>query len=127
MQGKYTIKGMHFHAFHGSLEVERELGLVFNVDATLFFPLLPEDASESAVSKIRGADVYETTKGVMMGTKFKSRVGLALRIAHELFLRFGKVSEVQVKIMRKQIFVPGDVEEIEAEVQCKREDFPEFA
>ncbi|MDL2264672.1 dihydroneopterin aldolase [Synergistaceae bacterium OttesenSCG-928-I11] len=124
MLGKYTIRGMHFHAFHGSLEVERELGLVFIVDVTLFFPLSPEDASQSAVSKIKGADVYETAKGVMMGTKFKSRVSLALRIAREMLARFEKASEVHVKITRKHFFIPGDVEAIEAEVQCTREDFP---
>lgn len=123
MQGKFTIRGMHFHAFHGSLEVERELGLVFVVDVTLFFPLSQEDASEAAVSKIQGEVVYEVAKSVMMGTKFKSRVSLALRIAREMFGRFDEADEVYVKVTRKHIFIPSDVEAIEAEVQCKREDF----
>ncbi len=122
MQGKYTIKGMHFHAFHGSLELERELGLVFIVDVTLFFPLLPEDASQSTANQIESADIYETTKGVMMGTKFKSRTSLALRIAHEMFSRFEKVGQIHVKVACKHFFI-GDVEAIEAEVQCTREDF----
>jgi dihydroneopterin aldolase len=123
MLGKYTMKGMHFHAFHGALEVERELGLLFIVDVTLFFPLSPEDASQSAAGKIKGADVYETAKDVMMGTKFKSRVSLALQIAREMLARFEKVNEVHLKITRKHFFIPGDVETIEAEVQCRREDF----
>jgi dihydroneopterin aldolase len=123
MLGKYTMKGMHFHAFHGALEVERELGLLFIVDVTLFFPLSPEDASQSAVGKIKGADVYDTVKSVMMGTKFNSRISLALRTAREMLARFDKVSEVHLKITRKHFLIPGDVEMIDAEVQCKREDF----
>ncbi len=123
MQGKCTIRGMHFHAFHGSLELERELGLVFIVDVALFFPLSLEDASQSTVNPIESADIYETTKGVMMGTKFKSRTSLALRIAREMLTRFGEVSQVHVKVACKHFFI-GDVEAIEAEVQCTREDFP---
>ena len=70
MNGKYTVKGMNFHAFHGFLEVERELGQVFCVDVTLTLPLKKEDASPSAMHKIRKADVYEVTKGVVMETKY---------------------------------------------------------
>lgn len=123
MHGKYTISGMNFHAFHGSLEVEKELGLVFMVDASLFFDLTPKDASEVAVGKIRGAEVYELTRSVMMGTKFTSRMALALKIAQEMLARFQEATEVHINIRRHHLFIPGNVDAIDVEVQCKREDF----
>lgn len=127
MQGKYTIKGMNFHGFHGSLEVERELGLVFMVDVSLFFDLKPEDASQNAVSKMKGADVYELTKSLMMGTKFNSRMSLSLMIARELLAKYEEATEVHVTIRRHHLFIPGNVDAIDAEVKCKRGDFPPAA
>lgn len=126
MQGKYTIKGMHFHAFHGTLEVERELGLVFSVDVSLLFELHAADVSEDAAALIKGADVYDLTKGLMMGTKYKSRTNLAVRIARELLAKYGHVQEAHVVVSKRHVFIAGDVDFIMAEVFCKREDFAEL-
>lgn len=123
MKGSTAVKGMTFHAFHGSLEVERELGQVFSVDVILGFDLSPKDASESTEQQVRGVAVYDLTKNVMMGTRFKSHVSLALRLAQEMFQNFKTITDVRIAIGRRQLFIAGDVREIVAEVDCKREDF----
>lgn len=123
MNGKYTVKGMNFHAFHGFLEVERELGQVFCVDVTLTLPLKKEDASPSAMHKIRGADVYEVTKGVVMGTKYTSHLSLAMAIAKAALERFDVAIEATVVVARTQLFIAGNVDKILAEVTCGRNDF----
>ena len=122
MNGKYTIKGMNFHAFHGFLEVERELGQVFSIDVALSFPLKKEEASPSAVHKVRGAEVYDLTRGVVMGTKYTSHLSLAIAIAHIMLKNFDIVTEVTVVVGRRQLFIPGNVDEVLAEVTCNRGD-----
>ena len=122
MNGKFTIRGMNFHAFHGFLEVERELGQVFSIDVILSFPLKSEDASPSAVHKIRGAEVYDLTRGVVMGTKYTSHFSLAIAIARIMLKNFEITTEAKVIIGRKQLFIPGNVDQVLAEVTCDRGD-----
>jgi FolB domain len=122
MRGKYSVKGMKFHAFHGALEVERELGQVFSVDVDLGIDLGAAEASEGAEPLVRGGDVYEVTKGVVMGSRFKSHVNLAMRIAGELLRRFESAADATVVVGRRQLFIPGEVDMILAEVHCTRDD-----
>ena len=122
MQGKYTVKGMGFHAFHGSLEVERELGTIYLVDVTFGVELTPNDDSSKVISGIQGADVYEVVKGLMMGSKFKSIMSLALHIARELLRNFSSAQEATVKITSKQLFIPGNVDSVVAEASATRAD-----
>jgi dihydroneopterin aldolase len=123
MRGIYSVKGMSFHAFHGHLEVERELGQVFLVDVILGFDLTPDSESPAAESNLRGGEIYELTKNVIMGTKFRSHASLALRLAHEMLSSHKDVTDARVVIERRHLFIPGDVRSIEAEVFCTREDF----
>lgn len=124
MLGKYTIRGMRFHAFHGSNVVEREFGIGFNVEVTIMYPLKAEDDAPDAQSKVQGAAIYETTKDVMMNTKYTSRTSLGLEIAKRLFMRFPDAEEVGVKINRATIFISGSIDSIDTEVWCKRHEFP---
>lgn len=123
MRGTYSVKGMSFHAFHGVMEVERELGQVFSVDVVLGIEMKPENSGSGFEPSIRGGDIYELTKNVMMGTKFKSHLSLALKIAHVLIEHYDNVTDASVLIERRHLFIAGDVRSIEAEVTCTREDY----
>ncbi|MDR3354509.1 MAG: dihydroneopterin aldolase [Synergistaceae bacterium] len=123
MRGTYTIKGMSFHAFHGVMEVERELGQVFLVDVTLGLELDSKNSSPSVDSNLRGAVIYDLTKNVMMGTKYKSHTWLALRIAQEMLGNLKEVTDVSVVIERRNLFIAGDVQGSVIEVSCSREEF----
>ncbi len=37
-----ALRGMQFHAFHGCLEVERELGQIFSINVGLDYELSPK-------------------------------------------------------------------------------------
>ena len=123
MKGKFVVQGMNFHAFHGMTEVERELGQVFSVDISISLNLKPEDASPSVKPEVHGSEVYEVTKNMMMGTKFTAHTSLALALAKEMFDHFAQITDVEVTVSRKQLFIPGDVREILACVACARSDF----
>jgi dihydroneopterin aldolase len=127
MKGIHAVMGMDFHAFHGVLEVERELGQVFSVDTIVEFDMSPGDDSPKAEPTVKDAEVYEITRNVMLETKYKSIASLAGKIAHNLLAECPKVSNVTVSIKRKQIFISGSVDYAVAEVSCGREDFGENA
>lgn len=126
MIGKYIIKGMRFHAFHGSNFVERELGIGFTVDVSILYPLCPEDDSPEVQSKVKGAEIYDVVKDVMMNTKYNSRASLAIEMAKRLYVQFRNASEIGIKITRTTIFIPGSIDSIDTEVWSKRTDFPEL-
>lgn len=126
MLGKYTIKGMRFHAFHGSNVVEREFGIGFTTEVTIIYPLTPDDDTPQSESKVKGAEIYEVVKDVMMNTKYTSRTSLGIEIAKRLFVQFREAAEVGIKITRTTIFIPGSIDSIDTEVWCKRTDFPEL-
>jgi dihydroneopterin aldolase len=123
MKGSLTVTGMSFHAFHGILEVERELGQVFSVDANVEFEIDSADGSPKAEPVIRDADVYEISRNVMMETKYRSITSLAGKIARDLLAEYPKACKSTVSIKRKQLFIPGNVDYCVAEVSCTREDF----
>lgn len=126
MLGKYIIKGMRFHAFHGSNFVERELGIGFSVDVSILYPLSHADDTPDVHSKIKGAEIYDIVKDVMMNTKYSSRTSLCIEMAKRLYVQFRDANEIGIKITRTTIFIPGSIDSIDTEVWSKRTDFPEL-
>ncbi|MDR1886235.1 MAG: dihydroneopterin aldolase [Synergistaceae bacterium] len=118
---------MSFHAFHGVMEVERELGQVFLVDVRLGVELNSDSASPVNETNFRGGEIYDLTKNVMMGTKYRSHTGLALRIAQDILSHIKEVTDVTVSLERRHLFIAGDVQSIVVEVGCTREEFEKKA
>jgi dihydroneopterin aldolase len=113
---------MSFHAFHGVLEVERELGQVFSVDVTVEFDGDASDAHPKAEPFVRDADIYEISRNVVMETKYRSITSLAAKIAHDVMTEYAKASGAVVSITREQLFIPGNVDNSVAEVSYSRTD-----
>ncbi|MDR1134125.1 MAG: dihydroneopterin aldolase [Synergistaceae bacterium] len=122
MKCKHAVKGMSFHAFHGVLEVERELGQVFSVDVTVEFDGDPSDVNPKAEPFVRDADIYEISRNVMMETKYTSVISLAAKIAHDVMTEYARAVNAVVSVTRKQLFIPGSVDKSVAEVSCGRAD-----
>jgi dihydroneopterin aldolase len=122
MRGVHTVKGMNFHAFHGVLEVERELGQVYFVDVAVEFEMDPAKISQKEEPPIRDASIYEITRNVMMENKFRSISSLAGTIARNLLNKYEKALGVTICINRRQLFVPGNLDSSITEVTCTRSD-----
>ena len=122
MKGVHTVKGMSFHAFHGVLEVERELGQVYLVDVTAEFELDPAGMSQKDEPMVRDAGIFEITRNVMMENKFRSISSLAGTIGRNMLKEYEKILSVTVCIKRRQLFIPGNVDLSVTEVTCARSD-----
>jgi dihydroneopterin aldolase len=128
MLANLTLKGIHFHAFHGGLEVERELGQVLELDVSLGYDFDPKDVGDrrDVPPDLPYARVYEEIQHVVMGTKFKAMEGLALTIAKRLFSVFPVLRLVTVIVRRKQLFIPGDIRSADVEITVDRDDLAEI-
>ncbi|MDR0654125.1 MAG: dihydroneopterin aldolase [Synergistaceae bacterium] len=122
MKCKHAVKGMSFHAFHGVLEVERELGQIFSVDVIVEFDDDPSDVDPDTEPFVRDADVYEICRNVVMETKYRSIISLAAKIAHDVMAEYAMAANTTVSVTRKQLFIPGSVENSVAEVSYSRAD-----
>jgi dihydroneopterin aldolase len=122
MKCKHIVQGMSFHAFHGILEVERELGQIFSVDVTVEFDGGPSDVDPKAEPFVRDADIYEISRNVVMETKYRSIISLAAKIARDVMNEYAKAASATVAVKRKQLFIPGSVDSSMAEVSYSRAD-----
>jgi dihydroneopterin aldolase len=113
---------MSFHAFHGILEVERELGQIFSVDVTVEFDGDSSDVNPNAEPFVRDADIFEISRNVVMETKYRSIISLAAKIAHDVMTEYARAASATVSVKRKQLFIPGSVENSVAEVSYSRAD-----
>jgi dihydroneopterin aldolase len=113
---------MSFHAFHGILEVERELGQIFSVDVIVEFDGEPSDVKPHAEPFVRDAEVFEISRNVVMETKYRSITSLAAKIARDVMTSYARAASATVSVTRKQLFIPGNVESSVAEVSYNRAD-----
>jgi dihydroneopterin aldolase len=127
MKCKHAVNGMSFHAFHGVLEVERELGQIFSVDVTVEFDCDPPDANPKDEPFVRDADIYEISRNVVMETKYRSTLNLAAKIAHDVMAEYADAASATVSVTRKQLFIPGSVDNSVAEVSYNRADLSQAA
>ena len=86
MLGNFCVEGMHFHAFHGDLEVERELGQVFSIDISLSYEITKQCMDQSSSSSLRGADIYDHIKSIVMVRGINLWMGW-LSLLRKIFLK----------------------------------------
>lgn len=117
-----TLEGAHFHAFHGEMEVERELGQVFNVNVKLTYEAEPSNMGQEKVTAASYADLYEKTKRVIMGTRFMSVEALAYRIGCDVLKITATSKQAIVEIKRQQLFIPGHMDAVDVCVTVDKSD-----
>jgi dihydroneopterin aldolase len=57
-----------------------------------------------------------------METKYRSIISLAAKIAHDVMTEYAKAASATVSVTRKQLFIPGSVDNSVAEVSYSRAD-----
>lgn len=119
-----VVEGMRFHAFHGSMEVERELGQVLDISASFSYHVAPgeEDFPEKVFPYHKA---YEITQNVVMNTKFRTVEALAFAISRNLLKGCPTGEFVQTTIKRGQLYVPGVLDHVGVTVEVCREDLEE--
>lgn len=118
--GIIRLHNMIFYGFHGVSPAEKETGRRFEVDLELFLDLSRAEQSDRLKDTVNYKEVYQTVHDIMTGERFSLIEAIASRIADEILSKF-KPDLVKVRVRKKIPPVPGNLDDIEVEIERRKE------
>jgi dihydroneopterin aldolase len=111
---------MIFYGFHGVSPAEKETGRRFEVDVELSLDLSKAEQSDRLKDTVNYKEVYQTVHDIITGERFSLLEAVASRIAETVLHKF-KPDQVKVRVRKKIPPVPGNLDDIEVEIERKKE------
>ncbi len=122
---KIFLSGIKFHGFHGLTQLERKIGVRYNLDVDLFVDL--ENAMECDRNRppVDYRKVHELVVEIGRGESFRLIESLAGRIVSAILESF-PVDEVTLRLRKETPVLDGIVDFVGVEVSRRRseERFP---
>ena len=110
---------MEFHAFHGCLEFEQNLGNTFIVSVTMELDTTQAGKTDELAHTLNYQLVYDAIKGQMeIPSKLIEHVGQ--RILDTLFEDFPQIQSLDVKLSKLNPPLGGKVERVTIELSKRR-------
>ncbi len=125
MLAKISLNDMLFYGFHGSMEVERELGQKFLVDVVLTLDVEDAVKEDNPSKSISSYAIYQLTSTIVTEKKFSLIETLTYNIAKAFFEKFPQIIHVLVKVKRPNLYLSGIVGGAEVEMEFDRSFFGE--
>lgn len=114
-----TLENMEFHAYHGCLEHERELGNTFIVSVTMELDTTHAGKTDELEHTLNYQLVYDVVKRHMeIPSKLIEHVGQ--RILDNIFNDFPQINELDVKLSKLNPPLGGKVEKVTIKLGKKR-------
>ena len=107
--GHIRLKGLRFHAYHGVLLQERQVGAAYRVDLTLQCDLSCAATTDQLGDTLNYAEVYETVKGVM-AVPSQLLENVAYRIGEAVCQSFPAVRSLEVSVTKLNPPIGADCE-----------------
>lgn len=123
MQGRITVKGIRFHAFHGLTKMEREVGVRHCVDVAMLADISKPAASDQIADTIDYREVHEIVVTVGRQNSYHLIETLAMQIASRLLARF-PVEQVEVSVEKETPVLDGMVDTVGVALTMRREERP---
>ncbi len=108
-EGHIILRGMLFHAYHGVLPQERQVGAAYRVDLTLQCDLSRAAKTDHLDDTLNYAEVYETVKGVMAQPS-QLLEHVAYRIGEAVGEAFPEVRSLDVSVTKLNPPIGADSE-----------------
>lgn len=121
MQGRITVKGIRFHAWHGLTRMEREIGVRHRVDVAMVTNIAQAAQSDQIADTIDYREVHRIVVSVGRENSFHLIETLASKIARHLLERFA-VEAVEVSVEKETPVLDGMVDTVGVSLQLRRED-----
>ena len=116
---KITLENMEFHAFHGCLEHEQQLGNTFIVTLSMELDTSLAGATDELVHTLNYQLVYDVVKAQMkIPSKLIEHVGQ--RIVDTLFSAFPQIQVLAVKLSKMNPPLGGKVDCVTIELSKRR-------
>ena len=116
---KISLENMEFHAYHGCLEHERELGNTFIVSVVMDMDTSHAGKTDELEHTLNYQIVYDVVEGQMnIPSKLIEHVGQ--RILDSIFNDFPQIQELKVKLSKLNPPLGGKVEKVTIQLSKKR-------
>jgi dihydroneopterin aldolase len=110
---------MEFHAFHGCLSHEKELGNTFRVTLSISIDTARAGSTDNLADTLNYQKVYDVVKHEMdIASNLIEHV--AQRIADAVMGQFAEIDEIKLLLSKKNPPLGGKVESVSIEIHKKR-------
>ena len=116
---KIILENMEFHAFHGFLEHENQLGNTFLVTISMGIDTEKAGKTDELHDTLNYQSVYNVVKKEMK-TASKLIEHIGQRILDSVFHEFPQIQELEVKLSKLNPPLGGKVERVSIELNKKR-------
>ena len=111
------IKNAVFYAYHGAFKDEQNLGGRFEVDIDMYCDFSDAAHADDLERTVDYEHVYAVIKKLVEGKKYFLIEALGYKIADGILDNFDLVTQVYVRVRKKNPPVRGVIDAVEVEVQ----------
>ncbi len=122
---KIIIKGLRVFAYHGVNPEEKRDGQTFELDITLYAPLLRAGQTDNVNDTVSYAKAAKTALRVMAEAKYNLLEKVAQRLAEQLLTDYPEVEMVDILLKKPQAPVKADFDYMAVMITRKRSDIHE--
>lgn len=122
---KIIIKGLRVFAFHGVNPEEKRDGQTFELDITLYVPLLRAGQTDDVNDTVSYAKATKTALRVLTEAKYNLLEKIAQRLAEQLLTDYPEVEKVDVLLKKPQAPMKADFDYMAVMITRQRSDLHE--
>ncbi len=123
MQGRITVNGIRFHAFHGLTKLERQIGVRHRVDIAMKADIEKAAGTDRIADTVDYREIHDIVIRVGRQNSFHLIETLAVRIAKEILERY-RCDEIRVSVQKETPVLDGMVDSVGVEVTLGKEHLP---
>ena len=121
MQGRITVNGIRFHAYHGLTKLERQIGVRHCVDIAMSAEIGQAAATDRIEDTVDYRAIHDLVIHIGRDNSFHLIETLAVRIAREIIARFA-CDEVKVSVKKETPILDGMVDSVGVECTMRRDE-----
>lgn len=111
---------MQFYGYHGLFPEENKLGQRFQVDLELYSDLSKAGKTDNMHDSIHYGHAYEQVRAIVEGPAKKLIEAVADEIATKLLSSFDLLRACNVKLIKPDAPIPGQLESVAVEIYRER-------
>lgn len=120
---KIILKNLRFHAYHGVLRAEKELGQKFSVNVELFVSLLKPGETDEVEHTVDYAKAFYVVRDQVCDKENRRDLieAVAEDVSRALLSEFQSVEMVKVRVEKPCVAIDGSLESLGVEIVRARE------
>ncbi len=116
---RISLKNMVFYGSHGTLEAERELGQLFEIDVDLWTDLEPPGRQDEISLSLDYRTAYQIVERIATERSYALLEALAAAIGRSLLSEL-PVEQVTVRVRKPRVPIRGSIDCVEVELHRER-------